>query len=52
MSNVHVISHFSTTGEKERRQTFNDLARTMVKGLLRSRQNKPKNARTVTSGAK
>ena len=33
MSNIRVVSHFSTKSEKERKQSFNDLAKMMVVGL-------------------
>lgn len=49
MSNVQVISHFSTTGEKERRQTFNELARTMARGILRKHDPTPKKHGTAKS---
>lgn len=38
MSNVKVVSHFSTNSETERRQTFNSLAKAMVILALRANE--------------
>lgn len=36
MSNIRVVSHFSTKSEKERKQSFNELAKMMVVAMLHS----------------